>query len=116
MASPTNSHPSTVSEPAETREVRVREYQVEMLEESLRANVIVVVMMIVHPKIGKMLTHRKMPTGTGKTEMYVLYHHSNQMTDRTNRAIQRIQNDVYKGDPEKAPTVTYSRNAIANKR
>ncbi|OOF91730.1 hypothetical protein ASPCADRAFT_518163 [Aspergillus carbonarius ITEM 5010] len=68
MASPTNSHPSTVSEPAETREVRVREYQVEMLEESLRANVIVV-----------------MPTGTGKTEI----------------AIQRIQNDVYKGDPEK---------------
>ncbi|PYH72351.1 uncharacterized protein BO88DRAFT_477024 [Aspergillus vadensis CBS 113365] len=96
MASSTDYHADSTPGPTTNMELRIREYQLEMLNESLKRNVIVV-----------------MPTGTGKTQVYdESYYGFDCMANRSNRAILRILADIDKGDSDKVRTVTCSRGAV----
>ncbi|GKZ55688.1 Dicer-like protein 2 [Aspergillus niger] len=85
MASSTDYHADSTPGTTSNMELRIREYQLEMLNESLKRNVIVV-----------------MPTGTGKTQVYdESYYVFDHMANRSNRAILRILADIDKGDSDK---------------
>lgn len=62
------------------------------------------------------LIYRKMPTGTGKTQVYdESYYVFDHMANRSNRAILRILADIDKGDSDKVCTVTCRGGTVANK-
>ncbi|RDK41124.1 hypothetical protein M752DRAFT_284613 [Aspergillus phoenicis ATCC 13157] len=98
MASSTDYHADSTPGTTSNMELRIREYQLEMLNESLKRNVIVV-----------------MPTGTGKTQVYdESYYVFDHMANRSNRAILRILADIDKGDSDKVCTVTCRGGTVAN--